>query len=61
VTLGKMIDITPRLAAFGEWQYDTHTFHEGRAGVRYIFTKSISFVCQWHSEYGIGAGIQVQF
>ncbi len=61
VALGKSIDITPRMAVFGEWQYDTHTFHEGRAGISYLFSKSISIIGQWHSEYGIGAGIQVRF
>ncbi|RMG03310.1 MAG: copper oxidase, partial [Nitrospirae bacterium] len=61
VALGKSLEITPRISVFGEWEYDTHTYQEGRAGMRYLFSKSVSLVGQWHSEFGLGAGIEVRF
>jgi CopA family copper-resistance protein len=59
--LGKTLELTPRLALFGEAQYDTHDRWEGLAGLSYMMHKNFSLVGQWHSDYGFGGGLQVRF
>ncbi len=59
--LGKSFELTPRLALFGEAQYDTHDMWEGRAGLSYMVHKHFSLVGQWHSDYGLGGGLQIRF
>ncbi len=59
--LGKTLELTPRLALFGEAQYDTHDRWEGLAGLSYMVTKDFSLVGQWHSDHGFGGGLQIRF
>jgi hypothetical protein len=59
--LGKSFELTPRLALFGESQYDTHDLWEGRAALSYLVHKNFTLVGQWHSEYGFGGGLQIRF
>jgi CopA family copper-resistance protein len=59
--LGKTFELTPRLALFGEAQYDTHDKWEGSAGLAYMVHKYFSLVGQWHSDYGFGGGLQIRF
>jgi hypothetical protein len=59
--LGKLFELTPRLALFGEAQYDTRDRWEGSAGLSYMVHKSFSLVGQWHSDYGLGGGLQIRF
>jgi len=59
--LGKSFELTPRLALFGEAEYDTHDKWEGNAGLSYMVHKCFSLVGQWHSEYGFGGGLQIRF
>jgi FtsP/CotA-like multicopper oxidase with cupredoxin domain len=59
--LGKSFELTPRLALYGEAQYDTHDKWEGRARLSYHVHKNISVVGQWHSDYGFGGGLQIRF
>ena len=61
VNLEKEFTLTPRLALIGEIQYDTHDSWEGKTGLSYTLTKSVSLLGQWHSEFGWGGGIQVRF
>ncbi len=60
-SLGKSFELMPRLTLFGAAQYDTHTLWEGKAGLSYMISNSFSLVGQWHSDFGIGAGLQVRF
>ena len=59
--IDKEFTLTPRLALVGEIQYDTHDLWEGKTGLSYMLTKSVSLLGQWHSEFGWGGGIQVRF
>jgi hypothetical protein len=59
--LGKSFELTPRLTLRGEAQYDTHNQWEGSAGLIYMVHKNISLVGQWHSDFGFGGGLQIQF
>ncbi len=58
-SLEKHFELTPRIMLLGEVKYDSHELWEGHAGLSYTITKSISFVGQWHSEYGWGGGLQI--
>jgi len=54
--------LTPRLALIGEAEYDTHeTKWEGKTGLTYILSRSISLIVQWHSDYEWGAGGIIRF
>ena len=57
----KHLDLTPRVQLFGEAEYDTHEYWEGKAGVSYLVSKRFSLLGQWHSEFGFGGGAQVRF
>lgn len=60
--LGKRLQITKHLSFFGEAEYDTNTKWEGvAAGAAWIVNKWLSLIGQWHSDYGLGAGIRVRF
>jgi hypothetical protein len=59
--LAKSFELTPRLSFYGEVQYDTHDYWEGRTGLAYQVCKDFSLVGQWHSEYGFGGGLQIRF
>ncbi|MCB2226418.1 MAG: multicopper oxidase domain-containing protein [Desulfarculaceae bacterium] len=61
VELARVWDLTPRLALFGTWRYDTHDFWEAEAGLSYMINSHLSVVGQWHSEYGWGAGLGFSF
>lgn len=61
VNLGRIFQLTPRIALFGEAQYDTHDLWEGRAGLSYIISKAFSLIAQWHSDYGWGGGLRIRF
>jgi CopA family copper-resistance protein len=57
----KVFQLTPRIALFGEAEYDSHEKWEDRAGLAYTISKSVSVVGQWHSDFGWGGGIQARF
>lgn len=61
LALAKRFQVTPRLGAFGEVEYDTNTEWEWTAGVDYTLTKEFSLIGQYHSEYGLGGGLQIRF
>ncbi len=61
LALEKKWALTPRLSLLGEVEYDTHTRWEGSAGLAYMLTGNFSLAGGWHSEYGWGAGLQVEF
>jgi hypothetical protein len=53
--------LTPRVALFGEWEYDTQGGHEGNGGLSFLISRGLSFLVQRHSEFEWGAGVQVRF
>jgi CopA family copper-resistance protein len=61
ITLDKEFMLTPRLALFGEAQYDTHDLWEGEVGLSYMINGHVSLVGKWHSEYGWGGGLNISF
>jgi hypothetical protein len=59
--IDKEFTLTPRLSLIGEVQYDTHDSWEGKTGLSYMLSKSVSLLGQWHSEFGWGGGLVVRF
>jgi len=57
----KELELTPRLGLHGEAKYDTHEQWEGKVQLGYLINKEFSVLANWHSEYGIGVGLQVRF
>jgi len=57
VTIGQQLQLTNRLGIFGDFEYDTESKIEWVAGTRYILSKNLSIVGQYHSDYGAGAGL----
>lgn len=59
--LAKELELTPRFGVHGEAEYDTHTQWEGKVGLSYLISRDISIIGNWHSEYGLGIGLQIRF
>ena len=59
LTLSKNIQLTNKLDIFGEVEYDTESQEEWVMGVNYSWKKYLSVVTQYHSDFGIGAGIKI--
>jgi hypothetical protein len=58
---GKGLELTPRLAAFSEAEYDTKEKWEIRAGATYQLAKDFSLIGQWHSDFRWGGGLRWMF
>jgi len=61
VALDKELMLTPRLALVGEVEYDTHTKWEGQTGMIYQINKDFSVKALWHTDFGIGGGLNIYF
>ncbi len=61
VMFEKEFELTPRVGLHGEVEYDTHSQWEGKIGLSYLLTKEISLETNYHSEFGIGLGLQLRF
>ena len=61
ITLAKRFQLTSRLNAFGRVEYDTNTKWEWSAGAEFTLNKPFSLIAQYHSDYGIGAGLSIRF
>ncbi len=59
--VGKHLELTPRIAIFGEAEYDTAERWETRAGASYLLAKNFSLIAQWHSQFGWGGGLRWEF
>jgi CopA family copper-resistance protein len=61
VRFAKNIPLTPRLMLGVEARFDTHRYWEERVLLDYMLHKNVSIIGQWHSDYGVGAGVRVRF
>ncbi len=61
LTLAKRFQLTPRLGVWGAVEYDTNTRWEWTAGADYTLTRTLSLTAQYHSQYGLGAGLLFRF
>jgi FtsP/CotA-like multicopper oxidase with cupredoxin domain len=60
-TLAKRFQLTPRLGVWGRVEYDTNTRWEWTTVVEYTLTRSTSLTAQYHSQFGLGAGLLFRF
>lgn len=60
-TAGKELQLTRRLSAFAKGEYDTETNWEWVAGGEFVVNEYLSVVGQYHSDYGVGAGLRARF
>lgn len=60
IILDKEIQLTERLSAFGELQYDTESKWEWKAGGEIMINKWLSLVGLYYSEFGGGGGIEIR-
>ncbi|HVJ46326.1 MAG TPA: hypothetical protein VM511_08070, partial [Luteolibacter sp.] len=61
IGLGKSLQITDRLNVFADVQYDTHSDFEWTTGATWMLNKQFSVIAQYHSDYGLGGGLQFRF
>ncbi len=61
LALENEIQLTDRLYAFGEVQYDTESKEEWMVGSGYIINKHFSILGQYHSEYDFGIGLNIRY
>jgi FtsP/CotA-like multicopper oxidase with cupredoxin domain len=60
-TLAKRFQLTPRLGVWGRVEYDTNTRWEWTAGADFTLTRRTSLIAQYHSQFGLGAGLLFRF
>lgn len=61
LSLMKNIQLTTRLAASANVQYDTQEKWMGMFSVEYRLTKQLGLSASWHSDYGAGVGASFHF
>ncbi|HKQ32802.1 MAG TPA: multicopper oxidase domain-containing protein, partial [Thermodesulfobacteriota bacterium] len=59
--LDKEMQITERVTAFGELQYDTESKWEWKAGGTFMIGKNVSLIGQYYTEFGGGGGLLIKF
>ena len=59
--LGKVFQVTSRFSVFAEGEYDTNTRWEWTSGAKYFLSKRWSLISQYHSDHGLGAGLNFRF
>ena len=61
ITLEKDLQLTSRLGAVGEVQYDTETGWEGRTLLLFNVNRVLDLTAGWHSKYGFGGGLNLRY
>jgi hypothetical protein len=61
VTLGKSLQLTNNTNLFADFEYDTESKIEWTTGLEYSIAKHFGVVAQYHSEFGMGAGIRLVY
>ncbi len=59
--LERSLQLTPRLDLDGEAEYDTKDLWVGKVSLSYRLSEALSFMGEWHSQYGFGAGLRCDF
>ncbi len=57
--LAKELDLTTRLGFVGDVEYDTEQGFEGSTGLRYRVHRHAAIAAEWHSEFGVGGGVEL--
>ena len=59
--LEKDLQLTDRLSAFGDVEYDTEIKWDWVLGLEWTLNKQFSLVGKYHSEFGLGCGVSIRF
>jgi hypothetical protein len=59
--LGKSLQLTNNANLFADFEYDTESKIEWTTGLEYSIAKHFGVVAQYHSEFGMGAGIRLVY
>ncbi len=57
----KNIQLTNRLNTFSEFEYDTGSKEEWLVGLDFSVARYFNVLTQYHSDFGLGAGVKVNF
>jgi len=60
-SLAKRFQLTPRLGVWGRVEYDTNMRWEWTTGADFTLTRRTSLIAQYHSQFGLGAGLLFRF
>jgi FtsP/CotA-like multicopper oxidase with cupredoxin domain len=61
IELAQALQLTSRFGIFGTAEYDTETKKEWLLGGKYTLSKNTALMGQYHSDFGMGAGIEIRF
>ena len=61
IELGQSLQLTDRIMVFGNVEYDTESREEWLLGGKYILSKNVSMIGQYHSDFGAGAGVEFRY
>ena len=61
IELGQSLQLTDRIMVFGNAEYDTESREEWLLGGKYILSKNVSMIGQYHSDFGAGAGLEFRY
>ena len=61
IELGQSLQLTDRIMVFGNVEYDTESREEWLLGSKYILSKNVSMIGQYHSDFGAGAGVEFRY
>ena len=61
IELGQSLQLTGRIMVFGNAEYDTESREEWLLGGKYILSKNVSMIGQYHSDFGAGAGLEFRY
>jgi hypothetical protein len=59
--LERELQVTDRLSLLGEVRYDTEEIWKGSVGARWRLSRRFFLEAKYHSEYGIGAGLHLDY
>lgn len=61
ITLAQGLQLTNRFGIFGDVEYDTESKEEWLFGGKYTLSKNIAITGQYHSDFGVGAGLEFRY
>lgn len=61
VSVEKFFQLTNTIDFFTEFEYDTEKKQEWVLGIHYSWQRNVGLMAQYHSEFGMGAGIKIAY
>lgn len=61
ISLENSLALSNNLSLLVDFEYDTESQEEWSVGLHYLFNKNLGIITQYHSGFGIGAGINLAF